>query len=168
MAVVKLIDHDYSKPEDVYRLIDYVTGPLKQNRAGISGGRNLIGSPERDTDAIAEEFIIVQKDRNLRRRLYHVVVSFDTVLDKPNYGFLNTIGRRICSLYPEYQSLYTVHDDTDHLHLHIIFNNCSIYPNVKNLSSRFDFYTIIHLVDNMIDDELGIPMSARRIAAHIT
>ena len=63
----------------------------------------------------------------------------------------------VTGLYSHYQSVFTVHEDKSFLHLHIIFNNCSIFPNEKNLTSYFNKYAIQDMVDRMISSCLGTP-----------
>lgn len=58
------------------------------------------------------------------RRIRHFILSFSSS-EVIGYEQLMLLGFEICRYYAEYQSVYGLHIDTDHLHLHFAINTVS-------------------------------------------
>lgn len=157
MAYYKLRDGLYSEESDMIMALNYICNPIKCSHE-IIGGRNIIGIESFDPNFYAEQFQAVQYQRRFEKRIYHMIISFDEALDKPDLTFAYQVGMAVTGMYGNYQSIFTVHEDKPYLHLHIIFNNCAVSPNVKNLTYIFDLYAVRKMVDGMIDNRLGIFM----------
>lgn len=162
MAIVKVTQAQYSYPSDVKNLLEYISDLNKSDHL-ICGGHNIIGNVYADPDSIAEQFLTIQKSRNARRRLYHLIISFDSIIDEPTGRLVYNIGQAICSLYNQYQSVFTVHEDTYNLHIHLVINNCPVFPSEPNLTASFNSYTVKQIVDDMIDTHIGLPLSHSQI-----
>lgn len=160
MSYIKEIHDPYKGEEDVKRLVRYIS-EISKSRYFVCGGIGIInvedihGSPE----FIADQILAVQRYKGCRgKRLYHIIISFDTVLDEVSVGQIKRIADRIVWLYRDYQSVYTLHEDTRNLHLHILFNNIPLGDR-KNLTYDFNIMNIRRIVDEMID---GYKYSKRR------
>lgn len=162
MAIVKLIKGTYTEEEDVRRVLDYICNVIKCEH-GIYGGRNIIAYNSYEEELIAEQFFAAQYRRRFLRRIYQVVISFEQV-DEPNLDFAYQVGQAVAGLYADYQSIFAVHEDKWYLHIHIIFNNCSIFPDKENLTNIFDIFRIRQKVDSMIDARLGLPKPSYSIS----
>ena len=156
MAIVKSAHELYVNNSDVVNALNYICDLYKCDNC-IYSGRNISMLDMFDPNLFAIQFLAVQDKRRFTKRIHHVIISFDQISDSPDLNFCYQVGMAVTGLYQNYQSVFTVHEDKNFLHLHIIFNNCSIFPDVKNLTSYFSKYAIQNLVDKMIFAHLGIP-----------
>lgn len=154
MAYVKLVNEKYSKENDVLRLSWYIYNPNK-NTYGVYGGRNIFIDMYNPV-SIGTQFCAVQYGQMFQRRLHHVVISFDPVIDNANLKLAHNVASSICNLYRQYQSFFAIHDSTDILHVHIMFNNCPVFGNHPKLTEVFNIITVRKIVDDMIDRHLGV------------
>lgn len=160
MSYIKELPYPYMGEEDVKRVVRYIS-EIDKSKYLVGGGIGIInaedihGSPE----FIADQILAVQRYKGCRgKRLYHIVVSFDRVLDEVSIAAIKRIADRIVWLYRDYQSVYALHEDTRNLHLHILFNNIPLGDR-KNLTYDFNIMNIRRIVDEMID---GYKYSKRR------
>lgn len=156
MAYIKLTSAQYENAQDVVCALNYICD-LNKGKHEIYGGRYIIALDTFNPYIFANQFLAVQYQRRIIRRIYHVIISLDQILDSPDLRLVYQIGMAVTGLYPNYQSVFTVHEDNSFLHIHVIFNNCSIIPDKKNLTYYFDIFTIQNLVDSMICAHLDIP-----------
>ena len=58
-----------------------------------------------------------------KRQAYHLIISFEEGETNPDTAF--EIAREFTEKYlsENYEAVYSVHDDTDHIHCHIIWNS---------------------------------------------
>lgn len=162
MAICKVVKGIYKEEVDVIRLIRYIAD-LKKCDHMICGGRGIIGNEFifNSPDFIAEQFLEMQRYVPfLKKRVYHIVISL-SVGDYTNLNEIVNIAQMIIHLYPDYQSVYVVHENHKVPHIHIVFNNYSVYQSFK-LSYRLNMMEIKQYVDEIIDYELGMP--TRRIS----
>lgn len=155
MAFVKLSKDRYSGVNDVKQLMEYICNLYKCNHE-VYGGYNMIALDLFNPDIFAKQFLDVQYARNFSRRVYHVIISFDKVLDGVDLFFANQIGWAVVGLYTDYQSIFVLHEDTSYLHIHMVFNNCSVLPYKENLTEYFNRPYIEELVEQMIAGHLGM------------
>ena len=155
MAYAKLVKSRYQDEKDVEYLAAYL-GRYIERCHYVEGGRNIISSVFVNPDIVAEQFLAVQYGESFRRRLYHLVISFDPLVDDADLDFAHYVGQAVCNMYPDYQSVFAVHEDKAAPHLHIMFNNCPIYPDKPKLSDVFNFVAINAAVNRMIDIHLGV------------
>lgn len=123
MPIVKIIPSK-SNPG---RLEAYLKNPEKTDESLWFG--NLC-----DFDHVAESFIrwnenMGKADRPENRSYYHIIIAWNTAKDTITPEQCQKMAREICcraglSEYPYYG---TVHFDKQHLHAHIMVDNCSIY-----------------------------------------
>lgn len=164
MAYVKSTHELYAANSDMVNALNYICN-LNKCKNCIYGGRNMIMLDMFDPALFAMQFLAVQNKRRFTRSIYHIIVSFDQILDSPDLNFCYQVGMAVTGLYQNYQSVFTVHEDKSFLHLHIILNNCSIFSEEKNLTYYIDKYAIQALVEKMTDMRLGIS-DVKIICAH--
>lgn len=160
MAIIKLVKEQYPNKGDVYKLAYYL-GRYNKCPNEIAGGNNIMCTLAENPDFVADQFVTIQHGQRFTRRLYHVVVSFEEGLDDANNRFAFNVGKCICNLYPDYQSAFIIHQDTNFIHIHVIFNNCPIYAEKPKLTCLFNRLTIQNLVENMIFNHLGIVVNEK-------
>ena len=153
MSYIKELPYPYMGEEDVKRVVSYISEIQKSNYF-VGGGIGIINAEEihSSPEFIADQILTVQRYKGCRgKRLYHIVISFDSVLDGLDVNEIKKIADKIIWLYRDYQSVYALHEDTRNLHLHILFNNIPLGDG-KNLTYYFNIMNISRLVDEMIDD----------------
>ena len=153
MSYVKEVKEKYEKETDVIKAVRYVSKMEKSNYL-VGGGMGIINAEEIHScpEFIADQMLTVQRYKGCRgKRLYHIVISFDNVLDELDVNEMKRIADKIVSLYRNHQSVYALHEDTKNKHLHILFNNISL-GDEKKLTYYFNIMNIYHVVEEMIDD----------------
>ena len=58
-------------------------------------------------------------------------------------------------MYPDYQSAFAVHEDKEYLHIHMVLNNCPVFPDKPKLTCVLNQYGIWKMVERRIDWYLG-------------
>ncbi len=112
MPILKIISKAYDDEYALSNVVNYVLKP------GL-----LCSGYAADPNHAIEQMQLVKdiygKDRG--RRVRHFVLSFGPgeVIDCNDAMLL---GFRICEYYSEFQSVFSLHEDTDHLHLHFAVN----------------------------------------------
>lgn len=129
MAINKFVNNSYRDPECIERLIYYATH--KDGRwVNFYGGINVdVYHAAFQMRAVKQFF----RKSNDSRQVRHIVVGLD-----PRYMLIaagaDAIAKRICEYYADkYQIVYGVHEDTDNLHIHIVFN-CTGFIDGKQYS----------------------------------
>lgn len=153
MSYVKKTEGCYRDENDVRNVVNYISDMEKSIHL-VGGGLGVIGAEEIQScpEFIADQILTVQHYKGCRgRRLYHVVVSFDNVLDGLDIREIKRVADRIVYLYRGYQSVYALHENTQHMHLHILFNNIPLEDG-KNLTSYFNVTKIHELVEQMVGE----------------
>lgn len=158
MAIVKLTKEQYPNRGDVIKLAYYIANPMKCVNT-ISGGKNIItaGSFFCDPESVAAQFLAIQHGQRFERRLYHVIINFDSS-DQVNVTWVYQIGMAVCNMYSDYQSAFAIHEDKDIPHIHIMLNNCPIPLNKPKLTAVINPLNIQEMVDSMINHKLGLPV----------
>ncbi|MDE6031101.1 MAG: relaxase/mobilization nuclease domain-containing protein [Oscillospiraceae bacterium] len=129
MAVNKFINNPYRKPDCIKNLIYYATH--KDGRwVNFFGGINVDVYHAADQMRAVKQFFRKNSDS---RQVRHIVVGFDP-RHMLNAMEADTIAKRICEYYADrYQIVYGAHEDTDNLHIHIVFN-CTSFVDGKQYS----------------------------------
>ena len=139
MAINKVINKSTKSHGAMKNVIQYVL----QEKKVIEGYADIIGpyEPDRITyddvyQAFLEEKKIWKKDSG---RMYaHNIISFHRD-EKVTPEECMEIGRRFCDqFFSGHQSLIAVHQDRDHLHIHIVTNTVSYIDGRKLHQSRAD------------------------------
>ena len=139
MAINKVINKSTKSHGAMKNVIQYVL----QEKKVIEGYADIIGpyEPDRITyddvyQAFLEEKRIWKKDSG---RMYsHNIISFHRD-EKVTPEECMEIGRRLCDqFFSGYQSLIAVHQDRDHLHIHIVTNTVSYVDGRKLHQSKAD------------------------------
>ena len=139
MAINKVINKSTKSHGAMKNVIQYVL----QEKKVIDGYADIIGpyEPDRITyddvyQAFLEEKKIWKKDSG---RMYaHNIISFHRD-EKVNPEECMEIARKFCDqFFSGHQSLIAVHQDRDHLHIHIVTNTVSYIDGRKLHQSRAD------------------------------
>lgn len=150
MGFSKLILPDnkryYKNPGSIIRLINYILASDKtyykkghfepkvryfdSNCVDISSPHNAA----RQIKAVKKFF-----NKTDGRQMYHYILSFDEAVKDPKK--LYKIGLEIMDeFFDGYQTIFAVHEDTDNLHIHFVFNSVSYVTGKKWCPKHKEFY----------------------------
>ena len=132
--------------------IRYITVPDKTGDGRFIGGKNCI--PEFAYEKMKETKRLFAKTD--KRQAYHIIISFEEgeiTADKA-FEFMD----RFVDAYigDEYEAVYAVHDNTDHIHGHIIFNSVNRLSGLKYRYKKGDWAKYIQPITNRLCEEYGL------------
>lgn len=139
MAINKVINKSTKSHGAMKNVIQYVL----QEKKVIEGYADIIGpyEPDRITyDDIYQAFLMEKKiwKKDSGRMYAHNIISFHRD-EKVTPEECMEIGRSFCDqFFSGHQSLIAVHQDRDHLHIHIVTNSVSYIDGRKLHQSRAD------------------------------
>lgn len=147
MAIFKKVAKAGKYQDDyaIHNLIAYITKPEKTPS-------QMIGGYGIDPDHIADSMAHVsnQFNKNSRIRLHHFIVSFGS-WECSAPGVLYCIGMAISyQIGPEYQIAFALHEDTDYLHLHFVFNAISHIDGHRYRGGKKEYHELYHLVRKVL------------------
>lgn len=114
--------------------IDYIT---RDNTVTYTGGENVtsIETAASEMKAVAAYF---HKDSG--KRLRHSVLSY-AENEHVTPEMADKFAKEIIQHYaPEYQIVYAVHEDTDHVHTHFVMNQVSYQDGHRYAGKKKDYY----------------------------
>ena len=134
------------------KAIDYVMNPEK-----TQDGR-LVGAMNCQVDYAFEQMKQTKKNFNKldKRQGYHIILSF--VEDEIDPDKAYEITRRFVEEYlgEKYETVFCVHDNTDHIHSHTIFNSVSFLDGKKYRYEKGDWAKEIQVIINRLCEEYGL------------
>lgn len=84
------------------------------------------------------------------RQMYHYILSFPDSVQNPQKIY--KIGMEIMhTFFNDYQTVFAVHEDTDNLHIHFVFNSVSYVTGKKWCHRHQEFYRLKEAVEHMAD-----------------
>lgn len=130
----------------------YITVPEKTQQGRLVAGINCV--PEFAFEQMKET---KRKYGKLdKRQGYHLVLSFkenevtpDTAMELTSRFVKEYLGS-------EYEAVYAVHDNTSHIHAHIVFNSVSFLTGKKYCYEKGDWAREIQPITNRLCQEYGL------------
>ena len=156
MAISKILNmkdcggHFHGK--HLKRSLDYVMNPEKTQDGRLVGSINCqVDSAFEQMKATKRKFGKVDK-----RQGYHIILSFKEDEVNPDTAF--EITRRFVEEYlgKSYEAVYVVHDNTAHVHSHIVFNSVSFVDGKKYRYEKGDWAKYIQPITNKLCQEYGL------------
>ena len=132
--------------------LDYITEEHK------TGGGRWISSLNCQADHAYEQMqqTKIQFGKTNQRQGYHLIISFEEGEVDVQTAF-EVIGKFAKEyLGQDYEVLYSVHDNTDHIHGHIIFNSVSFRTGKKYRYEKGDWARQIQPITNRLCEEYGL------------
>ena len=134
------------------RALDYVMNPEKTQR-----GR-LVGAVNCQADMAFEQMMDTKKQfgKTDKRQGYHIILSFKEDEVEPDRAF--EITQKFVAEYfgDAYEAVFVVHDNTDHVHSHIVFNSVSFVDGKKYRYEKGDWAKYIQPITNKLCQEYGL------------
>ena len=132
--------------------LNYITVPEK------TGGGRLVGSLNCQQEQVYEQMRQTKEQfgKTDQRQGYHLIISFvegevdaDTAFEVIGKFAKEYLGK-------DYEALYAVHDNTEHIHGHIIFNSVSFRDGRKYRYKKGDWAKGIQPITNRLCEEYGL------------
>lgn len=132
--------------------LDYVMNPEKTQNGRLVGGMNC------QPDTAFKQMMDTKKafGKVDKRQGYHLIISFKEGEVSPDTAYEIT-GRFVEEyLGQQYEAVYCVHDNTAHVHSHIIFNSVSFVDGRKYRYEKGDWERDIQPITNRLCEEYGL------------
>lgn len=132
-------------------VISYMTRPDKAPHHYIGGIAVNIDNAAEEMTILADAF---HKDDVLRLR--HSVIGFDKDKDI-TLETVNAIARATAEYFgSEYQTIYAVHEDAEHIHAHLVMNSVSYLNGRKYHGTKKEYYDFLKYMKRVVRS-YGIP-----------
>ncbi|MCM1493653.1 MAG: relaxase/mobilization nuclease domain-containing protein [Muribaculaceae bacterium] len=132
----------------------YITNPEKTQHHALVGSVNCLP----DAVSAYEQMVDTKKyfGKELGRQGYHIIISFEKGEASPETAF--AIGEKFVQefLQENYEAVYAVHDDKEHCHVHIVYNNVNMETGYKFQYKKGDWKNIMQPITNRLCEEHGL------------
>lgn len=170
MAITKILNiggsNEGVRSQHLRHALIYITNPEKtQNNA-------LVGSVNCLPDAVSAygQMTDTKKyfGKELGRQGYHIIISFEKGEASPETAF--AIGEKFVQefLQENYETVYAVHDDKEHCHVHIVYNNVNMETGYKFQYKKGDWKNIMQPITNRLCREYGLAVMPAEYAKNPT
>ena len=133
--------------------LEYIQNPDKTEKCVLVGGINCL--PDTAFEQMEETKNIFHKTG--KRQGYHVIISFspeEKVTAEQAMYVLEHFAKDV--LGDDYEAVYAVHTDREHMHGHLIWNSVSMTTGKKYNSPKGNWRNHLQPITNKYCDELGL------------
>ena len=157
MAITKILNIKESEGRNpashLKNALEYIQNPDKTEECVLVGGINCL--PDTAFEQMVETKNIFYKSGN--RQGYHVIISFspeEKVTAEQAMYVLEHFAKDV--LGDDYEAVYAVHTDREHMHGHLIWNSVSMTTGRKYNSPKGNWKNHLQPITNKYCDELGL------------
>ena len=157
MAITKILNIKESKGRNpashLENALNYIQNPDKTEECVLVGGINCL--PDTVFEQMEETKNIFHKTG--KRQGYHVIISFspeEKVTAEQAMYVLEHFAKDV--LGDDYEAVYAVHTDREHMHGHLIWNSVSMTTGKKYNSPKGNWRNHLQPITNKYCDELGL------------
>ena len=157
MAITKILniqESDGRNPAShLKNALEYIQNPDKTEECILVGGINCL--PDTAFEQMEETKNIFHKTG--KRQGYHVIISFspeEKVTAEQAMYVLEHFAKDV--LGDDYEAVYAVHTDREHMHGHLIWNSVSMTTGKKYNSPKGNWKNHLQPITNKYCDELGL------------
>ena len=157
MAITKILnikESDGRNPAShLKNALEYIQNPDKTEECVLVGGINCL--PDTAFEQMEETKNIFNKTG--KRQGYHVIISFspeEKVTAEQAMYVLEHFAKDV--LGDDYEAVYAVHTDREHMHGHLIWNSVSMTTGKKYNSPKGNWKNHLQPITNKYCDELGL------------
>ena len=157
MAITKILSIMESEGRNpashLKNALEYIQNPDKTEECVLVGGINCL--PDTAFEQMEETNNIFHKTG--KRQGYHVIISFspeEKVTAEHAMYVLEHFAKDVLS--DDYEAVYAVHTDREHMHGHLIWNSVSITTGKKYNSPKSNWKNHLQPITNKYCDELGL------------
>ena len=157
MAITKILNIQESEGRNpashLKNALEYIQNPDKTEECVLVGGINCLA------DTAFEQ---MEETKNIfhktgKRQGYHVIISFspeEKVTAEQAMYVLEHFAKNL--LGDDYEAVYAVHTDKEHMHGHLIWNSVSMTTGKKYNSPKSNWKNHLQPITNKYCDELGL------------
>ena len=157
MAITKILNIMESEGRNpashLKNTLEYIQNPDKTEECVLVGGINCL--PDTAFEQMEETKNIFHKTG--KRQGYHVIISFspeEKVTAEQAMYVLEHFAKDV--LGDDYEAVYAVHTDREHMHGHLIWNSVSMTTGKKYNSPKGNWKNHLQPITNKYCDELGL------------
>ncbi len=157
MAITKIMNIMESEGRNpashLKNALEYIQNPDKTEECVLVGGINCL--PDTAFEQMEETKNIFHKTG--KRQGYHVIISFspeEKVTAEQAMYVLEHFAKEVLS--DDYEAVYAVHTDREHMHGHLIWNSVSMTTGKKYNSPKSNWKNHLQHITNKYCDELGL------------
>ena len=157
MAITKILNIMESEGRNpashLKNALEYIQNPDKTEECVLVGGINCL--PDTAFEQMEETKNIFHKTG--KRQGYHVIISFspeEKVTSEQAMYVLEHFAKDV--LGDDYEAVYAVHTDREHMHGHLIWNSVSMTTGKKYNSPKGNWKNHLQPITNKYCDELGL------------
>ena len=157
MAITKILNIKESEGRNpashLKNALEYIQNPDKTEECVLVGGINCL--PDTAFEKMEETKNIFHKTG--KRQGYHVIISFspeEKVTAEQAMYVLEHFAKDV--LGDDYEVVYAVHTDREHMHGHLIWNSVSMTTGKKYNSPKSNWKNHLQPITNKYCDELGL------------
>lgn len=157
MAITKILNIKESEGRNpashLKNALEYIQNPDKTEECVLVGGINCL--PDTAFEQMEETKNIFHKTG--KRQGYHVIISFspeEKVTAEQAMYVLEHFAKDV--LGDDYEAVYAVHTDREHMHGHLIWNSVSMTIGKKYNSPKGNWKNYLQPITNKYCDELGL------------
>ena len=157
MAITKILNIMESEGRNpashLKNALEYIQNPDKTEECILVGGINCL--PDTAFEQMEETKNIFHKTG--KRQGYHVIISFspeEKVTAEQAMYVLEHFAKDV--LGNDYEAVYAVHTDREHMHGHLIWNSVSMTTGKKYNSPKDNWKNHLQPITNKYCDELGL------------
>ena len=157
MAITKILNIMESEGRNpashLKNALEYIRNPDKTEECVLMGGINCL--PDTAFEQMEETKNIFHKTG--KRQGYHVIISFspeEKVTAEQAMYVLEHFAKDV--LGDDYEAVYAVHTDREHMHGHLIWNSVSMTTGKKYNSPKGNWKNHLQPITNKYCDELGL------------
>ena len=157
MAITKILNIKESEGRNpashLKNALEYIQNPNKTEECVLVGGINCL--PDTAFEQMEETKNIFHKTG--KRQGYHVIISFspeEKVTAEQAMYVLEHFAKDV--LGDDYEAVYAVHIDREHMHGHLIWNSVSIATERKYNSPKSNWKNHLQPITNKYCDEIGL------------
>lgn len=157
MAITKILNIKESEGRNpashLKNALEYIQNPDKTEECVLVGGINCL--PDTAFEQMEETKNIFHKTG--KRQGYHVIISFspeEKVTAEQAMYVLEHFAKDV--LGDDYEAVYAVHTDREHMHGHLIWNSVSMTTGKKYNSPKGNWRNHLQPITNKYCDELGL------------
>mgnify|MGYP002680156519 FL=1 len=157
MAITKILNIKESEGRNpashLKNALEYIQNPDKTEECVLVGGINCL--PDTAFEQMEETKNIFHKTG--KRQGYHVIISFspeEKVTSEQAMYVLEHFAKDV--LGDDYEAVFAVHTDREHMHGHLIWNSVSVTTGKKYNSPKGNWKNHLQPITNKYCDELGL------------
>ena len=157
MAITKILNiqesEDRNPASHLKNALEYIQNPDKTEECILVGGINCL--PDTAFEQMEETKNIFHKTG--KRQGYHVIISIlpeEKVTAEQAMYVLEHFAKDV--LGDDYEAVYAVHTDREHMHGHLIWNSVSMTTGKKYNSPKGNWKNHLQPITNKYCDELGL------------